>query len=230
MEYAKAEKVFSDSKVKRMLVYESRDEEEAVSPENLYSITFFDTSGLKTEYHSINSYQMDTSIWKYEYDKGLLVKETGYFDLYPTEITHEYDQHGILIRSKNGGAEPRDIRYQYDNDHRLSEELGYTAFPEEGDSVQWVLVDSTSFHYDKKGLLSSRQFFYQGNLFSDVHYEVYNDNGQCTKEVEYQEQGKPEFTTEHFYNDQGLKIKSVSVDHYENIKTYHIMAYEFYDN
>ncbi len=227
--YASPGEMIAKNHVKKKLVYEYNEDVSDTIPEHLYSITEYNEAGLETKYMVINSYQGDTSVWEYIYEEGRLVKEIGYFDLYPTEMTNEYDATGLLVRSKLGGAEPRDIQYYYDNDHNLIMELGMTAYPgEDGDSLIWSVVDSTEYHYED-GLLKSQQFYYNGNMFSDVHYEIYNEQGQCTKEVDYRGEEKPLYSVEKIYGENGLLNKTISHDLYDDRKTYHIMVYEFYD-
>ncbi len=226
--YASTNEILAKSHVKRMLVYESNEEEVDTIHDNLTEIIEFDTLGNKTRYLILNSYEMDTSVWDYFYKDGILIKEIGHHGLYPTEVIHEYDKNGLKVHSKSKGKDLKDIHYTYNKKLQLITEVGCDGFKdEESDSIFWKTIDSTTYHY-KDNLLTSQQYYYEGKLFSDMHFETHNESGQCTKKIDYKG-GKPEYSIENFYDKKGLLKKKILVDFYDDKKTYSKMIYEFYD-
>ncbi len=226
--YASTEEILSESAVQRMLVYESGKEEVEIIPDNLISITEYDSNGMKVSFLTINPYQKDTAKWDYFYEDGKMVKEITRLELYPSETNYEYDDKGLLTHSKTEGGSFHDIHYHYNNDGKLICEVGCSgAIGMEGDPPVWERTDSTIYHY-KDGLLESSQFYYRDELFSDVHYVNYNERGQCTQEVDYGRGKNPEFSIEHVYNEKGLLIKNISEDLMDKKKTYQTIIYEYY--
>ncbi len=219
------EKLLQKNKIKEIKVYQSENPEVPLNSENLIEIKTINTNGFVDSYKSINTFTQDTFVEKYFYNnKQQLTKSINYSDMYPATTTYEYDDKGKLIRMLVAEAESRDYSYTYNKNNQLTKIIGKTAYVGDDDKIVWSPVDSLIFTYNKD-LKSSEQFYYLGDLYSNIKYE-YNTQKQLTKSLQYSPDGELIRTTLHYYNEQKLNSHNEINNHYDNVILYEKIIYE----
>lgn len=119
--------------------------------------------------------------WHWKYDgQGRLIKKDFYMSGELTgEVNYIYDDKGVLVESKEPGAEPRWNTYYHDDKGRLIEVIGKTVFFE-GEKETWHTVDEAQYTYNEQNNMSSSRECYGGGGCTEDNFS-YDGDGRLLK-------------------------------------------------
>jgi len=156
-------------------------EGDSIPVKQVVNKVIFNAEGLVKAYYIMPEYEdADTVIKVYEYVTNKPVLKTTYGkDVEPIETQYIY-QNGILVQELISGAEPRDYDIFVDNEGRMLEKNGKTAFPEidsvTGEStgkMVWQAIDAYEYKYNKYKKVSEEIF----NFYGQESYRAIYDYG-----------------------------------------------------
>lgn len=224
-------KAIKNAGVEKMMVYQTLQENDSLTDDNLANMVFFNEQGCMVTSWSINPYTRDTLQEVLEYNEAnQLLKYIVAEKLYPRESVYSYDEKGRLSEIETKSNMINKQVFHYNEKDQMIMEVGYQKpMPNDSIDIEFASTDTTRFVYNKHGQLSD-EMYKRGKEMLFINAFQYDKKGMLIAIDQKNGFGESIALIQYTYDKNQLMTSQKSIDQNSKITSFNKMRYAYFNS